>query len=152
MTKSNSRIEFKESISNSLTIIGALIFLLGYGWYNKDRYIENLEIFISIAILILCFLLFKIFTLLKRKTLMAIDNQGVYHKSFNQKTWDDILSIKKTRKESGDSELVFFLFQTTSGTYEINISNLDVSEDELTKLIRKYRDYNIYEVPYNEWD
>lgn len=66
---------------------------------------------------------------------MAIDNQGVYHKAFNQKRWDDILSIKRTRKESGDGESVFFIFQTTSGAYEINISNMDVSENELIELI-----------------
>jgi hypothetical protein len=154
MTKSNSRIEIKESVSNSLTIIGALIFLLGYGWYNQAKYIGDLgePVLFSIMILILCVLLFKVYTLLKRKTLMAIDSQGVYHKAFNQKSWDDILSIKKTRKDSGDSELVFFIFQTTSGAYEINISNMDVSENELIKLIRRHKDYNIYEVPYNEWD
>jgi len=154
MSKINSRIEIKESVSNSLTIIVGLIFILGYVWYNKDKHIGYLgePLFISIMTLILCFLLFKAYTLIKRKVIMTIDNHGVYHQKFNQKKWDDILSIRKTRKESGDSELVFFIFQTTSGAFEINISNLDVSESELTRLIRKYKDYNIYEVPYNEWD
>lgn len=154
MAKMNSRIEIKESVSNSLTIIAGLIFLLGYGWYNKERHIGYLGVplFISIGTLIFCFILFKAYTLIKRKAIMTVDNNGVYHKKFNQKRWDDILSIKKTRKESGDSELVFFIFQTTSGAFEINISNMDISESELTRLIRKYKDYNIYEVPYNEWN
>jgi hypothetical protein len=154
MSKINSRIEIKESVSSSLTIIAGLIFILGYVWYRKDKHIGYLgePLFISIMTLILCFLLFKVYTLIKRKAIMTIDNHGVYHKKFKKKKWDDILSIKKTRKKSGDSELVFFIFQTTSGAFEINISNLDVSESELTRLIRKYKDYNIYEVPYNEWD
>jgi hypothetical protein len=153
MTKSN-RVDIKESFSNSLTMIGGLIILLTYSWYNKDKYIGYLgeSVFISLMILILCILIFKVYNFLRRKTVMTIDTQGVYHKDFNQKKWDDILSIKKTRKDSGDSELVFFIFQTTSGDFEINISNFDISEDELTRLIRRHKDYNIYEVPFNEWD
>jgi hypothetical protein len=155
MNNSNSRIEIKESLSNSLTIIGGLFVLIGYLWANKDKHIGYIgePLFISIVILILCYLLFNLYDLIKGKTVMAIDKQGVYHKKYGQMNWDDILSIKKTRKQSGDSEVVFLLFQTkrSSAPYKISISNMNISEHELVKIIGRHNDYNIYEVPYNEW-
>jgi hypothetical protein len=155
MNKLNLRIEIKKSLSNSLPLIGGLILLLGHIWYNKDKWIGNVgePLFVSIISLIFCYLLFSLYSSIKRETVMVINNDGVFHKKHGLMKWDDILSIKKTRRQSGDSEIVILLFQTTrsSSPYEISISNMDISEEEIIKTIKKYKDYNIYEVPSNEW-
>jgi len=155
MPKRNSRIEIKERLSASVTIITGLAVMLGYMLYDKDKQIAYLgqASFWSIVFLGLCFLLYNLYKAIKRETIMAIDERGVFHKVYGQMLWDDILSVRKTRKRSGEDEPIYFRFQTTRSSmpYEICISNLDIGEGELIKVIRRHRGYNIFEVPYEEW-
>ena len=148
------KVDIRESISSSLTIIAVVISIIGYGLYEKDKYINRigLPIYIIVLFSIFCFLFYKLFKFAKRNIIMSIDKQGVYHKDYKLMKWEDILSIKRTSKNSSESEIKYFIFQTSKSPkpYKIAISNLDISEKALIGTIRNFRDYNIYEIPYDE--
>ncbi len=149
------KVEIKESIHSSLSVITLVVFLLGYGLYDKSKYVEAIGLLIYILIMfsVFCFAVYKIFTLARRKVILSIDKQGVYHKDFKFMKWNDIVSIKKTTKISGDEETIFLLFQTlqSSEPYKILISDLNMSVTDLVKSIQKFGPYNIYDVVDGEW-
>lgn len=114
MTKSNSKIYIKESLTNSLIAISGHVCFLGFIWYTQDLYIGNIgaSVFYAVLGLDFCYLVFRVFKTIKRETIIALDTEGLYHKDYKLLKWNDILSIKKTRKQIGDSESVLFLIQT----------------------------------------
>lgn len=152
--KHPSKIEIRESIPTSLGLIAILVLAIGYSLYEKDKYVAQFgaPVYWLLVACIFSYLVYKLFVLARRKVIMFVSNQGVYHQDLGLMKWNDILSIKWTRKSGGDHDGVFFLFQTVQSNipFEISISGLDISERSFIRLIRKFKDYNIYEVIHNE--
>ena len=151
----SSGVEIKESVSSSLGWIAILVSVIAYLFLDKQKFTARIDpsVYWLILVSLFFFLAYKVLILARRKVVMRVSNEGVYHNDFGLMKWDDILSIKRARKSGGDHYTIFFLFQTnrSSEPYKVVISGLDCSEEALIKLIRGFRDYNIYEVVYDEW-
>jgi hypothetical protein len=148
--QAKNKVEIRESTHSSLGMIGIDILAIGYGLYEKDKFVAQMgsSTYWVVLSALFCFLLYQLFTLGRRKVILLIDDQGVYHKDLRLMKWEDILSIKRTRVSGEEGKEVVFLFQTTQAKepHRITISGLDISEKSLIKEIQKFKDYNIYDV------
>jgi hypothetical protein len=91
--------------------------------------------------------------------MLSIDKIGIYAKGHIAIKWEDILSIKRIRKRAGSGEdeymRIFFLIQTKQlrTPIEFEISNLEISEEDIIKAIRGFSDFNIYDATYEDsWE
>jgi hypothetical protein len=143
------KIEIRESITTPLVIVGIIVYFIGYGLYEMTDQATaiGLPVFVLIMASVGGLLFHYILTLGKQAVIMSLTHEGIYLANSRRIRWDDILSIKIRKDRSGDGAR-FLVLQTVHAPKprEINITNIAISEKELTKHIQKFRHYYISEV------
>ena len=132
-----------------------IIVILTLSFINGNTLLDYFIFFLLFPLLALFYSLYKI---VNRDLVMKIDKDGIFHYEFGLLRWDKILSIKKNWTETSDTDgsitqSSYFIVQTDyeMKPFKINISFLDISEDEFRKTITIFKNYNIYDV-YNEFN
>jgi hypothetical protein len=148
-------VEVRESYTQAATILLGSVLLFGHGIYYHEKYSENIDQMVYLVLMSVggMFVLYESYQLLNRNVIMRIDDSGIFHKKFGLLKWEQILSIKKKKKTDEEDGEVFLLLQTPNvfKPFEINVSNLQISETELIRIIRKFRDYVITEIHDDDW-
>jgi hypothetical protein len=147
----HGNVVIRRSVGRSLLTIVFYLAFVGFYLYQSNFVIGTVG-FVT-GCLVVGLLIYEIFMLLRREIVLTIGSSGVYCNKFKFKQWDEILSIKKVKKPTSDSNIIYFVFQIVDSAepYKVNVSDLDISPKKLEQVIRKHRDYNIYEIMEDEW-